>query len=60
MQLLNEKQVSEKLAISVAMLKKWRKAGTGPAYVRIGKASIRYREDILDKFIRDGEVKRGK
>lgn len=58
MQLLNERETSAKLSISIAMLRKWRRSETGPAFVKIGKRSIRYREDILDKFIQDGEVKR--
>lgn len=39
--LISEREVCKKLRISASMLQKMRRTGTGPAFVRIGKA-VRY------------------
>lgn len=41
--LLNEKQVAQKLGVSVALVRKLRRQRTGPAFVRIGRL-IRYKD----------------
>jgi predicted DNA-binding transcriptional regulator AlpA len=47
--LLNEKQVSDNLKLSVRTLQAWRMSGKGPRFVRVSGRSIRYRkQDILD------------
>ena len=56
MRLLNEKEVIELLSVSKHTLRNWRQSGRGPAYVKVGERSIRYREDVIQKFIEDGEV----
>jgi predicted DNA-binding transcriptional regulator AlpA len=32
-------------------LSKWRMAGTGPAYIKIGKRKIAYRKEDLDNYL---------
>ena len=56
MDLLTEHEAAKKLSISVETLRNRRKQGRAPAYVKIG-SSVRYRDDILDKFIADAEIK---
>lgn len=56
MQLLTEKEASDLLAVSVHTLRTWRMSKTGPSYTKLGRL-IRYRKDVLEKFIEDGETK---
>ena len=49
-QMLTEKQVSHRLNVSQAALRKWRWEGSGPGYLRLGKC-IRYRKEDLDKWL---------
>ncbi|HCE07066.1 MAG TPA: DNA-binding protein [Oxalobacteraceae bacterium] len=48
--LLDEKQVSKIINISVRTLQHYRLTGGGPVYFRIGK-HVRYHPDMLIKFI---------
>lgn len=50
MKLLKEQEVSERLTISLTSLRRWRMAGTGPEWVKLGK-SVRYPESSLVKYI---------
>lgn len=54
--LLTEDAVAEQLSCSVALLRKWRSVGGGPAYCRIGRL-VRYPADKVQAFI-DAKVKR--
>lgn len=57
--LLSEVQVSDLLFISVRTLQTWRCQGTGPAFVRAGRA-IRYqRGDLLSWVAANRVVPRG-
>jgi excisionase family DNA binding protein len=47
-------QLSEHLQIPEETLRKWRIAGTGPKYVRIGK-HIRYRRMQVDRWLEQRE-----
>ena len=53
--LLTEKQASEKLNVSVALLRKWRRVGGGPRYCKIGSL-VRYSESDLLAFIEQSRV----
>ncbi len=48
--LLNEKQVSDLLGVSLACLRRWRWLKQGPAFVKLGSA-VRYRPEDLDTFV---------
>jgi len=48
--MLNEKQAASVLGCKVALLRKWRRLGGGPAFCRVGRL-IRYREVDLVAFI---------
>ena len=62
--LLTEKQAAGYLTRSVSTLRRGRKNGTGPRFVRIGR-SVRYQQSELDAYIdshiagEKGEVGRG-
>jgi len=46
--LLNERQVAERLTVSVATVRRWRLLGQGPRYIKVGSA-VRYRaEDVAE------------
>jgi Helix-turn-helix domain len=47
---LSERPVAAVLEVSVAALRKWRRTGGGPPYLRIGKL-IRYRLSDLRDFM---------
>jgi hypothetical protein len=48
--LLTEDAVAEQFGCSVALLRKWRRVGGGPAFCRVGRL-IRYKEADLVAFI---------
>ena len=48
--LLNQKQAARILGLSVRSLERYRVAGTGPRYVRLGHL-IRYRQSDLKEWI---------
>lgn len=48
---LNTREAAEYLSISEAGMNRWRQRGGGPAYVRIGGRTIRYRATDLDAFL---------
>ena len=52
---LTESQVAERLGLSVATLRAWRHRGTGPRFLRFGRA-VRYLPADLDEFIRASAV----
>lgn len=54
---LSERSVSALLDVSVAALRKWRRTGGGPPYLRIGKL-VRYRLSDLQGFIEGCAVDR--
>lgn len=45
----NENQLAERWTLSIKTLQDWRRKGTGPAYLKLGKA-IRYPHEIVEKF----------
>lgn len=50
---LTQKEVAEYFSVSVAVLIKWRRENRGPAFVRMGKRLIRYRQQDLDKWMEE-------
>lgn len=50
LQLLNERQVSTILGISIASLRRWRLLGTGPRFIKVG-ASVRYLPDDVTAWL---------
>ena len=51
--LLNEHEAAEYLRLAVATLRRWRWAGRGPVFHKIG-AAVRYRLSDLYAFIKAG------
>jgi hypothetical protein len=60
MTVLSERQAATSLGFSVHTLRKWRRQGRGPRYVKVRGAerpgrgnagSVRYREDDIDAFL---------
>lgn len=47
---LPERDAATYLAVSTALLRKWRLLGGGPAYARLGR-TVRYRPNDLDAFL---------
>lgn len=47
---LNETQVSEKLQVSLACLRRWRLRGEGPPYVKVGPL-VRYRPEAITDWV---------
>jgi predicted site-specific integrase-resolvase len=45
----NENQLAERWTLSVKTLQDWRRKGTGPAYLKLGKA-IRYPHEVVEKY----------
>jgi len=52
--LLDEKESAARLGLSIRTLQKWRLAGCGPRFVKMGRA-VRYAEAELHYFIRTRE-----
>ncbi len=49
-QLLNETQVSERLQVSLACLRRWRLQSLGPQYIKVGSL-VRYRSEDIEKWL---------
>jgi hypothetical protein len=46
-----EKPAAAVLGVSVALLRKWRRIGQGPFYLRLGNRIVRYRWSDLQEFM---------
>ena len=46
---LNENQLAHRWHLSIKTLQDWRRKGTGPAYLKLGKA-IRYQHETVEKY----------
>jgi predicted DNA-binding transcriptional regulator AlpA len=49
-QLLDEREVSKRLSVSVNTLRYWRACGEGPNYIKLGRL-VRYDAVALEKFV---------
>lgn len=56
--MLDEKEAAEMLGCSVALLRKWRLFGAGPAYVKLGRL-VRYSATDIAAFIDRHRVETG-
>ncbi len=54
MRLLNDKELARMIGVTVACIRKWRREGRGPSYMKV-EGSIRYREKTVLEFL-DGCV----
>jgi predicted DNA-binding transcriptional regulator AlpA len=52
---LTEREVANRLGLSVATLRAWRFRGKGPRYLRLGR-SVRYLPSDIDAFVRASAV----
>jgi excisionase family DNA binding protein len=50
-QLLNEHAVAKLLGVSVATVRRWRLLRQGPTFIRVGAASVRYRQEDLKAYL---------
>lgn len=48
--LMNEREAAKRLGLRVSTLRRWRWAGKGPSFLKIGGA-VRYDLAVLDAFI---------
>lgn len=48
--LLTEQEISKRLAVSLASLRRWRVLGKGPAFIKVGSL-VRYRPEDLDAWL---------
>jgi NADH/NAD ratio-sensing transcriptional regulator Rex len=53
---LNERQAAERIGVRPTTLRRWRKIGVGPAYVRLGPSRIGYRVEALDAYVAEREI----
>jgi predicted DNA-binding transcriptional regulator AlpA len=57
-ELLTDKQVAKSLNVSRAAVRRWRRVGGGPGWVRLEKRLVRYPVDELRRYIeRQAEVR---
>jgi excisionase family DNA binding protein len=49
-ELLTQQQLADELQVSVRTLERWRREGTGPSWVRVGR-SPRYRRQDIDRWL---------
>lgn len=54
--LLTEKQVAQKLHVSVSVLRKWRMLRQPPIFIKFGK-SIRYDQATIQAFASEAQVR---
>jgi excisionase family DNA binding protein len=52
---ITEREVAERLGLSVATLRAWRHRGKGPRFLRLGR-SVRYLPSDVDDFVRASAV----
>ena len=55
--LLTSQQLAERLQVSLPTIKRWRREGGGPPFVRAGR-SVRYRASEVDRWLEQGGRRR--
>lgn len=53
--LLTPAEVCELLAIPNTLLQDWRMLGKGPAFIRLGQRTVRYRKSAVEAFLAAAE-----
>ena len=53
--LLDERELAARLGLSLSTLRNWGVARRGPAYVKVGMRTVRYREGDIEQFLAAGE-----
>ncbi len=48
--ILTTRQAAQYLGLSMSTLNKWRCYGTGPKYLKLGRA-VRYQQEELDRYL---------
>ena len=56
--LITEKDVAERLGVSVACLRRWRRVGEGPAFAKLG-AAVRYAPADIATWIASSTITPG-
>ena len=56
--MMDERAAASVIGCSVALLRKWRLFGEGPAYCKLGRL-VRYRHEDLDAFLAAHRVETG-
>jgi len=51
--MLTEKQVAAQLGLAVSTLQSWRSANIGPAFVKLSRNAVRYRQGDVDAWAAD-------
>lgn len=54
--LLDSKAVAQRLGVSVDTLRDWRYEGRGPAFLKLGHRTVRYRPSAIDAWLEEQEV----
>ncbi|MBS1824150.1 MAG: helix-turn-helix domain-containing protein [Acidobacteria bacterium] len=49
--LIHEKMLAQMLGVSVALVRKWRRNGRGPKFLRLDGRSVRYHMDDVKSFL---------
>jgi hypothetical protein len=53
--MLSSAEIEAEFGIKARLLKRWRRAGIGPAYVNIGRR-VFYSAEVFEKFIQAGSI----
>ena len=53
--LLTEAELAEYLDVPVDTVRYWRRQGTGPVPVRLPNRRVRYRHEVVDKWVESQE-----
>jgi excisionase family DNA binding protein len=57
--MMTPREVCEALGVTNTKLQDWRTAKEGPAYVRLGHRTVRYRKSVVDAYLADLEREDG-
>lgn len=53
MKLYNQQEAADLLGVSTQTLRDWERDGEGPTAIRIGKRSVRYREQDIESWLEE-------